>query len=763
MTTSHDFKSTGSNVTDGVLCPNVNGNSSPTITLTFSVSGLPESMSYNNVGLDIHAFNSGGAYQQNADNKSRQFNVAISQGRSTDALSSFVTLSDIDIAAGVGTSGNVHKVWNATSTETANTQDAFTLSLTITKGTNNSGCFFGLSEITLSTGEAPEIPETPTTPTGIDPTAFYYIKWSQNEGLYMTEEADGSLVVAGQDVAQRQFWQFVPTENEDCYYVKNAATGRYIQSCNLANSNTSLVPTGTEPVEYYVPLCETTGASVKGCYRFTSTDCPNFNDSASSPHGLNKDGASTNVIVWMAGETNTGSWWKLAQTENLFDLRPFNFSEEVGKPKYIYAITSATTGKVLQMSADGSLSWNTRDESDSQAWYFVGTSNNNGGFIVANVATGQTLNAGAETQTHWYVLEGSVSEAGYRLRPFATKDDAASTLTIEGEQLLQFKDMRSKFSRSAQIYAMPCGSTGSVYVAKASINGGLTPMSYPLATFSGSTVTQPSASAPSSWYTLYTQDKATLLAGDSFTLDITLNKAPLTGQTAYVYFDWNRDGIFETMHELTPGRQMQLETTVPENAKAGNSRMRFRLTDNGLADAEDDAIGEIIDFVIKVETETPATYAYSVSVNAPLRGTATITASTDGTELTAEAKAIGNASFLCWRENKNVVSAQPVYTFNLDHNTHLTAFFTPNTDEESTGIDHTDLVEENIVVDVTEDHGTLTVQSASPVRLVLVYTANGALMARSETNQVSCPALTPGTYIVKVFTKGKNASCKILL
>ena len=41
MTSSHDFKGTGNAVTSSIICPNVNGNSSPTITLTFTISGVP--------------------------------------------------------------------------------------------------------------------------------------------------------------------------------------------------------------------------------------------------------------------------------------------------------------------------------------------------------------------------------------------------------------------------------------------------------------------------------------------------------------------------------------------------------------------------------------------------------------------------------------------------------------------------------------------------------------------------------------------------
>ena len=41
---------------------------------------------------------------------------------------------------------------------------------------------------------------------------------------------------------------------------------------------------------------------------------------------------------------------------------------------------------------------------------------------------------------------------------------------------------------------------------------------------------------------------------------------------------------------------MQLTTTVPQDARIGKSRLRLRLTDNGLTDAEDDVNGQTIDF-----------------------------------------------------------------------------------------------------------------------------------------------------------------------
>lgn len=76
LTSSHAFKATGNAVTAAMLCPNVNGNTSPTITLTFKIDGLPDALPTPHYALlDIHALNASGSYQSNNDGKARQFNV----------------------------------------------------------------------------------------------------------------------------------------------------------------------------------------------------------------------------------------------------------------------------------------------------------------------------------------------------------------------------------------------------------------------------------------------------------------------------------------------------------------------------------------------------------------------------------------------------------------------------------------------------------------------------------------------------------------
>lgn len=769
VSSSHAFKATAGNVTESVLCPNVNGNTQPTIVLTFALSGLPEDCSFDNVALDIHALNASGAYQQNGDGKVRQFNVGFKGGADEGSLSDLSALTDIDIAAGVGASGNVHKLWNAPVSAPFTVDGNFTFQVTVTAGSENTGCFFGLSSVTFSNGEAPEIPVVDDAETEEAPQAgkFYYVRWYTSDGMYMTQEADGSLCVKSQDVAQRQFWQFEPTGRENCWYVRNAATGLYLQSCNLEASSASLVKAGADPVEYYVAKSETPGSAVYGGFRLTSTDCANYDDSSATPVGLNKAGASTNIIAWYAAESNTGSWWKLTETENLYDLRPFGFSTEKGFPLYTYSIVSAATGKLLQMAADGSLSWENRTDSDSQSWYFVGTGNSNGGFLIVNVGTGRSIDAeGATADTRWYVLESGTEAEGYLLRPFATREDASTTLRAGDETgIVVFRARHSRFARSAQIYEMPCGAVGTLYVTAAKIDGegAIETMTYPLPKVVGTTVASQTAAPPSDWFILWTQDKATVVAGKTFDLQVDLSATPADGDEVYAYFDWNRDGVFEDARQLSFNGPTAVEqVSVPATgAEAGKARFRIRVTANGLADADDEVAGQIIDFVLNIATEMPTAYVVTAVPNDVTRGNASV--AWDGADAIATATPYGDASFICWREGNVPVSVEESYTFTPDHNTALTAVFSPNTTGTIDGIDVTRLAEETFLVDVTHGRRTITVRTDKAVKLVLVYAADGKLVGKSATSQVRCNGLGRGTYVVKVYTDTASTSQKILV
>lgn len=141
VVSSHEFKASNNAITEAILCPNVNANTNHTIELTFTINGLPQDFSFNQLGMHIHALNGSSNYQETADNVVRQWNVS-----TTVDDADFGSLNDIDIAAGIT---GANKVWELNG-ETIS-KNSLTLKLTITKGTENGGCFFGLSEVKLAT------------------------------------------------------------------------------------------------------------------------------------------------------------------------------------------------------------------------------------------------------------------------------------------------------------------------------------------------------------------------------------------------------------------------------------------------------------------------------------------------------------------------------------------------------------------------------------------------------------------------------------
>ena len=144
---SPNLKSSAGAITSAILCPNAraSANDSPIITFDLTVSGLPDGYSFTNIGYDIHALNGTNGYQEHNDNQVRQWNVNTKINNQD-----FHTFSNIDIAAGVNPGGDRHKVWNATVESAVSVSSTMNLTITVTKGTTNGGCFFGLSSITFS-------------------------------------------------------------------------------------------------------------------------------------------------------------------------------------------------------------------------------------------------------------------------------------------------------------------------------------------------------------------------------------------------------------------------------------------------------------------------------------------------------------------------------------------------------------------------------------------------------------------------------------
>ncbi len=591
-------------------------------------------------------------------------------------------------------------------------------------GSSNVNSWWTVSEVSAT--------ETDTT---FAADKYYNIVSKANANYYMNEEASGALDVTSYDVSQRIFWQFIPTANDSCYYIRNAVTGRYIQSCKGTRGSASKITTGETPVEFFVGYNS-------GYFRLTSTDCDDYASTSAQPNCLNKDGASSSIVIWYAAPTDRNSWWAINETEMLYEIHPFTPSEAVGTPAQKYYIKNLS-GNYLSQASSGDFSWGSSLSAATQ-WYFVGESNAAGGYQIVNAAGDVAYNEGA-----LYLIEEGTS--GYY---FANASTGAA-FTASGDSLITFEAVRSSYSIQAGVYQMPCATLSSTYIASVSLTGAAaaTPLTYPVQVQSGTSLTDESTK-PSTGFTIYTKSKATLMQGLDATLNLTLSAAPAEGDELYAYFDWNRDGIFETSYTLDAAQQVTQTIPVPADAAEGKSRMRLRLTASGLAGAEDDVIGQTLDFILNVTPQAP--FTAEATVNDTARGTATI----DGT--TAHAAAKGNAEFICWREGNNVVGLSEDYAFTLDHNVRLTAYFSPNTDTDTRlqGVlaqPHASLLQ------ISARDRRIVVESSSKVRSVRVYTPSGALVARGNKATLDVSHLIPGSYIVKVQTTTADKSLKTIL
>ncbi len=759
MTSTHGFKPSMNSITNSIICPDANANTNPTIELQFAISGIAAGFSFDRIGLDIHALNGASNYQMNSDNVTRQWNVDIEQGVST--LTSFGSLSDIDIAAGIGSTNAVHQVWGVTNSA-VECNGTLNIKLKISKGTTNEGCFFGLSEIILNTsGDEPE-PEPEPEPTlpGIDESAgkIYNITWKNTGGSYITEDDNNKMYVDSYDVTKRQFWQFIPTGNADCYYIRNTASGRYIGSCNLTPSSASKIYTTTTPVEYYIAKTSKTSGENANCWYMSSTDCSNYNNESMGPRALNKDGASSDVITWTAGVNNVGSYWQFVETENLYEVRPFDASSAIGNIASRYNI-EGVNGTLLTLNETGVELAANDLFNNSQEWYFVGTSNANG-WKIASVAKPATvigisagnIVAGEAVTTTWKVKESS-EKSGYFY--FTSNDDSEQTLTVNGESLFRFNRLRSAYARKTQIYNNPCGTAGNNYAKSITVSGKEVL----------STLTYTATSKPSKWHILYPHDKAVVTKNNSFDIDITLSQNASNALVVCAYFDWNSDGVFETEQQLTTdAATCHATVNVPEWAVEKQSRMRIRVNSSGLDYAEDDVEGFVYDFII-ITQQPQASRTVALSVNSPERGTATLSETSDsyeyGATLTATATPIGNSTFVCWRSGSIVVSTDAEYTFTVDHNIELTAYFSPNTDEESlTGIAETP-TDANICIE--QQGNKIVATSSADIISMRLYTIDAAVVAKSSNNFIETGSLSEGVYIVRVSTVEGSKNIKLYI
>lgn len=190
-----------------------------------------------------------------------------------------------------------------------------------------------------------------------DATKTYVISNRQDANAYMQDNGTG--IVAIGDLNDNSYWYFEATGNTDCYYVKNALTGKYMQSTKTSEQ---AVATGTTPFEICVKHCSAEDQNGDAIYGFASTDQTTY-DFTSGTIGANRDNARVQGYAAVAG-TNHKSFWKVVEgvMPQLTGLTsPYEGVEPaVGTEYYLYNLK---TGKWLgdnHVNTDGS--WTSHGE-----------------------------------------------------------------------------------------------------------------------------------------------------------------------------------------------------------------------------------------------------------------------------------------------------------------------------------------------------------------------------------------------------------------
>ena len=137
-----------------------------------------------------------------------------------------------------------------------------------------------------------------------DATKTYTIENNKTTGMFMQDNGIGTIDAAALNA--NSYWQFESTGTADCYYVKNAKTGSYMQSTNLTDN--TKVQMGTEKVSICV---KDLGSGVFG---IASTDQTDYSFSASTKGANCNDGGY--VAAFTAQYPNNAkSFWKIVEAE----------------------------------------------------------------------------------------------------------------------------------------------------------------------------------------------------------------------------------------------------------------------------------------------------------------------------------------------------------------------------------------------------------------------------------------------------------------
>lgn len=289
----------------------INTTAGAEITYLFKVTGLDASFSFDKADIDVYAMNGSGAAQSNSGNTVREFHFFVSTGN-TAAVSPFASKeTDTDICTVADNNGGLyHSVQTMTASAAQTATSPLYIQVTLKKVTQL-GCYAGIGLVKLYS----ESQGTDPDPSNHEFSAekFYTIHRNGNANAYMYQ-AGTEIGVGTLDVNKMCWWVLEPTSKSDCYYIKNATTGEYIQSPKDLATNVSVTMSST-PVEFQIKKDETNGASTKGFYYIASTDQDPITTVGDVTKGLNWSQDYSRVVSWWIKTGRGNSYWQIAEDE----------------------------------------------------------------------------------------------------------------------------------------------------------------------------------------------------------------------------------------------------------------------------------------------------------------------------------------------------------------------------------------------------------------------------------------------------------------
>lgn len=144
----------------------------------------------------------------------------------------------------------------------------------------------------------------------------------------------------------------------------------------------------------------------------------------------------------------------------------------------------------------------------------------------------------------------------------------------------------SDYCKKLGVYVLPCGEKGKAWLTALNVKNQSNESAHEM-NYTAST-------QPSAYYYMVRSDSAFATKGGTLKLSYE-TRGMTTDYTVTAYFDWDRDGIFESKHEFMNNASGTTEISVPKDAVTGRSRMRIRITENGMDGAEEDVMGMVYD------------------------------------------------------------------------------------------------------------------------------------------------------------------------